>query len=182
MNLIRFCIIVFSQHFARLDQIIVSAVQAEIFRIHGTRRNERERNCDSHWRKLLTFLLSVEGWCFKNNLHLLLPHINPNLMLCNPIRRERSTHGMFTFSGPLEDQTLLPCFQGVSCMPDLLQQRTFTVSLLQQLYQFLRTRTDYKAWPNPRSWCAVTLASNWKLVCPKSRGVGVRGKRKCMDS
>jgi len=54
---------------------------------------------------------------------------------------------MFTFSGPLEDQKLLRSFQGVPGMPDLLQQRTFTVfraSLRQQLYQFLGTRADYK--------------------------------------
>jgi len=159
-------------------------VQTEIFRIHE-REGMRERNCDGHRRKLLTFLLSVEGWCFKNNRHLLLPHINPNLMLCNPIRRERSTHGMFTFSGPLEDQKLLPSLQGVPCMPDLLQQRTFTVfrvSLLQQLYQFLGKRMDYKVWPTPRSWCAETLASTWKLACPKSGSLCVRGNGKYMDS
>lgn len=197
MNLIRFRTIVFSLHSAWLDQVIVSAVLAEFeLTLNKYKQktsgylereggSERERNCDSHWRKLLTFLLSVEGWCFKNNRHLLLPHINPNLMLCNPIRRERSTHGMFTFSGPLEDQKLLPSFQGVPCVPDLLQQRTFTVfrvSLLQQLYQFLGTGTDYKVWPTPRSWCAETLAGTWKLACPKSGRVCVRGKGKYMDS
>jgi len=91
---------------------------------------------------------------------------------------------MFTFSGPLEDQKLLPSFQGVPCMPDLLQQRTFTVfrvSLLQQLYQFLGTRTDYKVWPTPHSWRAETLASTWKVACPKSCKVCVRGKGKYMD-
>jgi hypothetical protein len=54
---------------------------------------------------------------------------------------------MFTFSGPLEDETLLPSFQGVPRMPDLLQQRpfpVFRVSLLQQLYQFLGMRTVCK--------------------------------------
>jgi hypothetical protein len=50
----------------RLSRILTNAeqVQAEIFRIHGTRGNEREKKRERGTvtvRKLLTFLLSVEG-------------------------------------------------------------------------------------------------------------------------
>jgi hypothetical protein len=68
MNLIRFCIIVFSLHSARKEQVIVSAVLAELLLTLNKYKQKtseymegegvRERTCDSRWRKLLTFLLT----------------------------------------------------------------------------------------------------------------------------